>query len=63
MQILDFQLFTFILSHYLLIMANKIKSYSEAELIKMFGLERRVGNNEHPLMEEWNKYFDRTQFG
>jgi hypothetical protein len=34
-------------------MAKKIKSYSEAELIKMFGLERRVGNNEHPLMEEW----------
>jgi hypothetical protein len=34
-------------------MAKKIKSYSEAELIKMFGLERRVGNNEHLLMEEW----------
>ncbi len=34
-------------------MAKKIKSYSEAELIKMFSLERRVGNNEHPLMEEW----------
>lgn len=34
-------------------MAKKIKSYSEAELIEMFGLERRVGNQEHPLMHEW----------
>jgi hypothetical protein len=34
-------------------MAKKIKSYSEAELIKMFGLDRRVGNHKHPLMEEW----------
>jgi hypothetical protein len=35
------------------IMARKIKSYSEAELIKMFGLERRKGNDQHPLMLEW----------
>jgi hypothetical protein len=34
-------------------MAKKIKSYSEAELIKMFGLERLVGNEEHLLMQEW----------
>jgi hypothetical protein len=34
-------------------MANKTKSYSEAELIKTFGLTRLVGNNSHPLMQEW----------
>lgn len=34
-------------------MAKKIKSYSEAELIKMFGLMREVGNDKHPLMTEW----------
>lgn len=34
-------------------MAKKIKSYTEADLIEMFGLERRVGNHEHPLMQEW----------
>ncbi len=36
-----------------IIMAKKIKSYTEADLIEMFGLERRVGNYEHPLMQEW----------
>ncbi len=34
-------------------MAKKIKSYTETELIKMFGLNRLVGNNEHPLLQEW----------
>lgn len=34
-------------------MAKKVKSYSEANLIEMFGLERNVGNDKHPLMEEW----------
>lgn len=34
-------------------MANKIKSYKEAELIKMFGLKRMVGNDKSPLMKEW----------
>jgi hypothetical protein len=34
-------------------MAKKIKSYSEAELIKMFGLTRLAGNDDHPLMLEW----------
>ena len=31
---------------------KKTKIYDEAELIKMFGLIRLVGNNEHILMEE-----------
>jgi len=34
-------------------MAKKIKQYDEAEIIKMFNLERFVGNNAHPLMNEW----------
>lgn len=33
-------------------MAKKIKQYGEAELIKMFGLKRLVGNNQHALMQE-----------
>ena len=33
-------------------MAKKIKQYGEAELIKMFGLKRLVGNDQHPLMHE-----------
>ncbi len=32
---------------------NKVKAYQEAELIKMFGLTRIAGNDEHPLMQEW----------
>lgn len=31
----------------------KEKRYSEAELIKMFGLKRSVGNAKNPLMKEW----------
>ena len=34
-------------------MQKKIKSYSEAELIEMFGLKRLSGNAKHPLMQEW----------
>jgi hypothetical protein len=34
-------------------MAKKIKTYSEAELIKLFGLTRLVGNHSFPLMEQW----------
>jgi hypothetical protein len=34
-------------------MAKKIKSYDEAEIIKMFGLTRLAGNNVTPLMQEW----------
>ena len=34
-------------------MARKIKSYSEAQLIEMFNLERLAGNDTHPLMIEW----------
>ena len=34
-------------------MARKIKQYSEAELIKLFNLQRLVGNHAHPLLEEW----------
>jgi hypothetical protein len=34
-------------------MAKKVKSYTEAELIKMFGLKRIVGNEATPLMTEW----------
>ncbi len=34
-------------------MAKKIKSYTEAEIIKMFGLERLAGNNAHHLMQDW----------
>jgi hypothetical protein len=34
-------------------MAKKIKKYDEAELIKMFSLNRLVGNTKHPLLEEW----------
>ena len=33
-------------------MAIKVKSYSEAELIKMFQLRRLAGNHAHPLMQE-----------
>lgn len=34
-------------------MAQKIKKYTESELIEVFGLKRVVGNNKHPLMKEW----------
>ncbi len=34
-------------------MSKKIKSYQEAELIKMFSLTRLAGNDAHPLMKEW----------
>ncbi len=34
-------------------MAKKIKQYSEAELIKLFNLKRLVGNQSHPLLQEW----------
>ncbi len=34
-------------------MAKKIKQYDEAQIIKMFGLERLGGNDAHPLMQEW----------
>lgn len=34
-------------------MPKKIKSYNEAELIKMYGLKRIGGNDKSPLMQEW----------
>jgi hypothetical protein len=34
-------------------MSKKIKSYNEAELIRLFGLKRLTGNNKHPLMQQW----------
>jgi hypothetical protein len=34
-------------------MAKKIKNYSEAELIELFGLERNVGNENNTLLLEW----------
>ncbi len=34
-------------------MAKKIKQYDEGEIIEMFNLERLVGNNEHPILNEW----------
>jgi hypothetical protein len=34
-------------------MAKKIKQYSEAELIKLFNLQRLIGNKTHPLLSEW----------
>jgi len=34
-------------------MAKKTKSYTEAQLIEMFDLERLKGNDEHALMKEW----------
>ncbi len=34
-------------------MAKKIKYYSEVELIKMFDLNRLVGMQISPLMDEW----------
>jgi hypothetical protein len=34
-------------------MAKKIKSYSETELIDMFGLTRLAGNNKFSLMRIW----------
>ena len=34
-------------------MSKKIKSYNEAEIIRMFNLKRLAGNNETPLMSEW----------
>jgi hypothetical protein len=32
---------------------NEDKSYSQAELIGVFNLERLTGNEKHPLMKEW----------
>ncbi len=34
-------------------MANKIKSYTEAELYEMFGLTRLLGNTAHSIMQTW----------
>jgi hypothetical protein len=34
-------------------MARKVKQYKEDELIDLFNLQRLVGNDEHPLMQEW----------
>jgi hypothetical protein len=34
-------------------MARKIKQYNEVDLIKLFNLKRLVGNNAHPLLQEW----------
>jgi hypothetical protein len=34
-------------------MAKRIKSYSEVELIKLFKLQRLIGNEAHSLMQEW----------
>jgi hypothetical protein len=34
-------------------MARKIKQYKEVELIKLFDLKRLVGNQAHPLLDEW----------
>jgi hypothetical protein len=34
-------------------MAKKIKQYKEVELIKLFDLKRLVGNQAHPLLDEW----------
>jgi hypothetical protein len=34
-------------------MARKIKNYTEADLIELFSLTRLVGNEAHPLMQEW----------
>jgi hypothetical protein len=34
-------------------MTKKLKNYNEAEIIEMFNLVRLVGNNKHPLMQEW----------
>ena len=34
-------------------MAKKIKPYTEVELIKLFDLKRLVGNQAHPLLNEW----------
>ena len=43
----------FVKENGLYFMTKKIKSYTEAELIKMFGLERLGSNDAHPLMQEW----------
>jgi hypothetical protein len=34
-------------------MAKKIKHYSVAELINLFELKRLIGNDSHPLLQEW----------
>jgi hypothetical protein len=34
-------------------MSRKVKQYKEDELIDMFNLKRIVGNDKHPLMQEW----------
>lgn len=36
-------------------MPRKIKSYNEAEIIKMFGLKRLSGNTTTPAMKEWTE--------
>jgi hypothetical protein len=33
--------------------SKKSKLYTEAELIKMFNLQRLIGNNAHPVLSEW----------
>ncbi len=38
-----------------IIMAKKIKSYTEGEMIKTFGLTRLFGNKAHPIMERWTE--------
>lgn len=35
-------------------MANKVKSYTEGEMLKTFGLTRLNGNASHALMSEWS---------
>jgi hypothetical protein len=32
---------------------NKIRNYSEADLILLYNLERRVGNDKSPLLQDW----------
>jgi hypothetical protein len=33
-------------------MSKRIKKHTEDEIIELFNLQRLVGNNEHPLMQE-----------
>ncbi len=41
-------------------MAKKIKPYKEFDLIRLFDLQRLVGNQAHPLLQEWMSVSDIT---
>ncbi len=41
-------------------MAKKIKSYKEVDLVRLFALQRLVGNQAHPLLQEWMSSYNKV---